>query len=131
MIENDLHTAEEANRRLKDIVRLTSDIVWEADRDFLITAISGTVLKHTGFLPNDIVGLVATEFWNLPDPDTIKSLKPFRNIRSVLTTSEGGQRWFLLSGLPVFDKAGNFQCVRGLAKEISDQVRMEQRLYQN
>ena len=43
-------SVEEANARLMDLVRLTSDIVWETDRNLHILYVSGTVLRVTGYL---------------------------------------------------------------------------------
>jgi PAS domain S-box-containing protein len=123
-----LLSAEEANRRLNDLVRLTSDIVWEADRDFQILNVSSTVLKVTGMLPQELLGKKLTDFWE-PGPGVdLSPLKPFREVPTI--TNVPGQKTghFLLSGLPVFNQAGEFTCVRGLVKDISRQVEAQKTL---
>ena len=123
-----LLTIEEANRRLNDLVRLTSDIVWEADRDLKLRNISSTVLKLTGHLAQELAGKCLTDVWRPVEDKIISPLRPFRDIRTDVVTPSGDIRYFLLSGLPIFDKSGGFVCIRGLAKDISGTVEVERSL---
>jgi PAS domain S-box-containing protein len=121
-------SVEEANRRLNDLVRLTSDIVWEADRDFQILSISNSVLKATGLLPQDLLGKTLADFWK-PEPSVdLSALKPFRDVPTKMNMQGQKTGHFLLSGLPVFNKAGEFVNVRGLLKDISPRVEAQQAL---
>ena len=121
-------SAEEANRRLKDLIRLTSDIVWEADREFRISSISSTVLKATGFLPQDLSGKKVHDLWKPESGVALSALKPFRDIHTTLNVPGGKTGHFLLSSLPIFNKTGEFVYVRGLLKDISRQVEAQQAL---
>ena len=116
---------EEVNRRLTDLVRLTSDVVWEADRKFRIRSISAIVVKVTGFLAHDLTGKVLTDIWRPQNINELSAMKPFRDVQCSLTTHDGELRYFLLSGLPVFGSEGQFLYVRGLAKDITRSVLAE------
>jgi PAS domain S-box-containing protein len=121
-------SVEEANLRLNDLVRLTSDIVWEADRNFQILSISNTVLKTTGLLPQDLLGKTLSEFWKAESGVELSALKPFREVPAILNVAGQKTGHFLVSGLPIFNKAGEFVCVRGLLKDISARVEAQQAL---
>ena len=121
-------SVEEANRRLNDLIRLTSDIVWETDRDFRISSISNSVLKATGLLPQDLLGENLADFWQVEPGVELSALKPFRDVPATMTLPGQKTGHFLLSGLPIFSRAGEFVCIRGLLKDISRRVEAQQAL---
>ena len=115
----------EVNRRLRDIIRLTSDMVWEADRQHQLITISENAIDHLGDHPSELIGRAIFDIWEVAGPRSINEMpawnKPFRNITAVRRLSDGQVRHFQLSGLPIFDDGdGSFVCIRGIAKDVTE-----------
>jgi PAS domain S-box-containing protein len=117
--------------RLRDIIRLTADLVWETDRDHRLTLLSENSLDLLGEHSSGLLGQSLFDIWQLksvkeqtPDLDW---RQPFRNVMATHIQASGDVRHFVLSGLPVFDDTdGSFICVRGIAKDVTDTVKSEE-----
>ena len=125
-----------AQERFDDIVRLTSDWVWEIDQDLNITLISDRVTKVLGFLPRELAGrklpsLADGEAGVISISQRFASMAPFRDHRFEARTKLGEVRLFLLSGVPTFShETGGHTGFRGTANDITDLVRREHSLIQ-
>lgn len=120
-----------AFRRLEDMTRLISDWVWETDSDGRITYVSERIIDRLGLHPVQVVGKLFTEFGafsskdgrTLPLPDF---KRPFRDVSFEAAGHDGELRHFAVSGLPRFsDKEENFAGATGIAKDVTDLVRVE------
>ncbi|MFN3461819.1 MAG: ATP-binding protein [Oceanibaculum sp.] len=125
-----------AHERFDDIVRLTSDWVWETDVDLTVTLISERVTKVLGYLPQELLG---KPLCGLADSDAGRralrrrcgSLTPFRDHHFEALTKSGEARLFLLSGVPVFNHdTGAHLGFRGTASDITELMRRETSLIQ-
>ena len=125
-----------ARERFDDIVRLTSDWVWETDADLTITLISERVTKVLGFLPQELLGRYLNE---LAESDAGRrsfkqrcaALTPFRDHHFEAQTKSGETRLFLLSGVPVFSHdTGAHLGFRGTANDVTELMRREFSLIQ-
>jgi PAS domain S-box-containing protein len=117
--------------RLRDIIRLTADLVWETDRDHCLTLLSDNALDLLGDHGSAFLKHKLTDVWQMfNDGQPVLSLdwrQPFREIKATYARDPGRTQHFLLSGLPVFDeKDGTFICVRGIAKEITKVVQSDE-----
>jgi PAS domain S-box-containing protein len=123
-----------AQERFDDIVRLTSDWVWETDTDLNIIMLSDRVTKVLGFLPQELVGrqlgsLADSEAGTIAMRQRFSAMAPFRDHRLEALTKSGETRLFLLSGVPTFSPAtGAHTGFRGTANDITDLVRREHSL---
>lgn len=130
-IAGDLSVAQE---RFDDIVRLTSDWVWEIDPELNFTMLSDRITKVMGFLPQELVGrplgsLADSEAGTFALRQRFASMTPFRDHRFEALTKSGETRLFLLSGVPTFSAAtGAHTGFRGTANDITDLVRREHSL---
>ena len=108
-------------------MRLTADLVWEADKNHIVTYLSDNATKVLGLHVSECLGKTVDEIWRLqpaaaPDKDWADWRRPFRDVQAHYTTPQGEERIFALSGLPVFDlETDEFQCVRGIAKDVTAQ----------
>lgn len=125
-----------ARERFDDIVRLTSDWVWETDIDLTITLISDRVTKVLGYLPQELLGRPLNE---LADGEAGRralkqrcaALTPFRDHHFEVLTKSGETRLFLLSGVPTFShETGGHLGFRGTASDITELMRREMSLIQ-
>jgi len=123
-----------AQERFDDIVRLTSDWVWEIDPDLNITMLSDRITKVLGFLPQELIGrplsgLADNEAGAISVRQRFASMTPFREHRLEALNKAGEPRLFLLSGVPTFSTAtGAHTGFRGTANDITDLVRREHSL---
>ncbi|WP_374652850.1 ATP-binding protein [Dongia sp.] len=123
-----------AQERFDDIVRLTSDWVWEIDSALNVTMLSDRVTKVLGFLPRELIGqplgiLADSEAGTLALHHRFAAMTPFRDHRLEAQTKTGETRLFLLSGVPTFSHAtGAHTGFRGTANDITDLVRREHSL---
>jgi len=131
---NDAQTSSrELQNRLRDIIRLTADLVWEADRDHRITSLSKNANELLGRHQSELVGSPLSDVWQLTDTEEGQEWpdwsKPFRELEVTFEMPDGEIRMFQLAGLPVFDhESGDFICVRGIAKDVTSKRRTEQAL---
>ncbi|MBI2253677.1 MAG: PAS domain S-box protein [Proteobacteria bacterium] len=123
-----------AQERFDDIVRLTSDWVWEVDPDLNFTMLSDRITKILGFLPQELAGrplgaLADGEAGAISLRQRFAPMTPFRDHRLEALTKSGETRLFLLSGVPTFSAAtGAHTGFRGTANDITDLVRREHSL---
>ncbi|MBT3700918.1 MAG: PAS domain S-box protein [Alphaproteobacteria bacterium] len=127
MAENGLPSRTDRNR-LRDIIRLTADLVWETDRDHQLTLLSENSQDLLGEHSSALLGRNLFDIWQLTPvkeqtPD-LEWRQPFRNVMAIHVSASGDIRHFVLSGLPVFDDTdGSFICVRGIAKDVTETVK--------
>lgn len=117
---------EENRKRTEDFARTSSDWFWQTDAatgaiDIFGAAPEGasavltTLLMGAGSAPG--VTICTKELAKVRD--AVAQRAPFRE-----TQAEGpfgsGRRWVAISGVPVFDAAGEFKGYRGSVRDISD-----------
>lgn len=124
----DLHTRQaELVEMLEDITRLTSDWVWSLSRDLRISFISDRIFDSCGILADSVAGKKLTEigtFKSASGEAMIPDLsKPFRDLSFEVRGADGGIRYLLFSGLPVFARdTGAFRGVRGIGRDVTERV---------
>jgi len=113
--------------RFDDIARLVSDWIWETDRHFNFTYVSGRVSEVLEYLPREILGRNLFKFGEFVTgagrgataPDET-SRAPFRGAQYRAAARHGEPRLFLLAGLPVFEeRSGAFRGYRGSGRDIT------------
>lgn len=130
-IAADLSVAQE---RFDDIVRLTSDWVWEIDPALNFTMLSDRITKVLGFLPQELIGrfigsLADSDAGAISLQQRLVTMTPFRDHRLEIRAKSGDTRLFLLSGVPTFSAAtGIHTGFRGAAYDITDLIRREHSL---
>ncbi len=117
--------AVDAKRRLDDITRLVSDWVWEADADIRLTYASHRIVELLGQQPIELVGHRLSDFGTFVTSDghalDPQWRSPFRDIPFETKDRDGNIRYFLISGLPIYNPENDsFEGVRGTAKDITE-----------
>jgi len=116
--------------RLEDITRLVSEWVWETDDEGCLTYVSERTNEKLGYHQVELVGKKLTDlgtFLGLPDgQDEPDWRNPFRDIEFIAQHSDGEDRLFKISGLPVFNpESWKFEGVCGIAEDITDERKRE------
>ncbi len=119
-----------AEERFQAVVELAADFYWEQDEDYRFT-----VYRPSGEPDPALDGLVGRTSWEFfaapaeiegwaPFMATLEQRVAFRDELHCLE-SQAGARHFRLSGQPVFDQRDRFKGYRGIARDVSAEVRTE------
>ena len=126
-------------RRMDARVRTASlaghDWLWETDRDSRLVWVSSSMVQHLGLDPEYEIGCKGVDFYEpLPGKEYAEQWDQFREARArrepfsnVLgqRVTPRGRVIISLSGLPVFDRQGNFMGYRGSNRDVTRQVQTE------
>ena len=125
-----------ARERLDDVARLSSDWLWETDRELAVTFVSPRVTEMLGFHPRELTGhnlidLAANGGEELAELLGQQPPPAFRDQEVEIVHKQGGRRLFLVAGLPVFcPETGDFLGFRGTAQDVTELRAREQALYE-
>ncbi|HOJ13417.1 MAG TPA: PAS domain S-box protein, partial [Deltaproteobacteria bacterium] len=126
----------ESEKRFRDLVENTSDLIWETDEELRFSFISRTEERHLGYAPGDMIGKTLLDFVP-PDQapaveSTLRDLKenprPFTNLVYTALHKDGSLHIRQTSGVPVYDDHGRFAGYRGVTRDITEQKRVEELL---
>ncbi|MDX1541200.1 MAG: PAS domain S-box protein [Geminicoccaceae bacterium] len=123
-----------AEARFRDITLSGSDWIFETDQELRYTYLSERFSEITGIPEAHVIGRRREEIYDA-DVDgpawrahlaVLADRRPYRD--QVLYSGKGaGRRWFRTSGVPVYE-AGVFKGYRGVASEITAEMRIQERL---
>jgi signal transduction histidine kinase len=122
-----LAKAQREAQRADDIIRASSDWVWETDRDGRLTYVSDRIV-HSLALPAMLLqGRRLDEVVDGPHGSVLASgplatLQPFRDLAVHARDARGLVRQFALSGVPTFDETGTFRGFRGTGTDVTERV---------
>lgn len=108
----------ECEERYQHIIEAAAEGVWTLDRENNITFINRRMADILGLAEADFVGRSASEFLELPPgpgqgaPPLVKEVK--------LKRKDGGERWTILSTIPILDRDGQPTGTLGLATDVTD-----------
>lgn len=108
------------------------DIYCRVDREGRITMISPSVLKRTGYTPEEVMGRPITDF--VDKQDIRRALvrlirnKSLRNFEATFQRKDGTVRQIMLNMLTLNDKNGRVEEVAALARDITELKRNAQEL---
>ncbi len=120
-----------ADERLQCVIELAADFYWEQDEQHRFT-----VYRPGGEPDAELRRLVGKTSWEFfaesPEADgwapliaTLERRAEFRDVLHCLGRSATGVRYLHFSGQPVFDQRGKFKGYRGIARDVSAQIRAE------
>ena len=123
--------AEKASRdreqRLRMLLEVTSDWVWEVDANGIYTYASPKVRELLGYEPNEVIGRRPFDFMP-PDEarriseafqSIVQSQQPFERLKNVNVREDGRLVVLETSGVPVFDSEGRLVGYRGIDRDIT------------
>jgi PAS domain S-box-containing protein len=129
----------DSESRFRDVIRSTSDWVWEADANLNLTYLSERITEALEVLPQMLLGknlLLLGTFEAGGNGEgspmrerLLRDFQPFRGEVFLVTDPRGVTRRFELSGVPVFEPtSGRFAGYRGTGTDITQRHRAEQAL---
>lgn len=132
-LEEALALRDSAEQRFTDIATVTDGWYWEQDADLRFSHMSRTPhIERLGLTGDRILGRTR-EAWVNSHPDVRASAdweivfsaqrdrRPFRNfVYRAPATPDGEERWFRISGQPIFDGGGKFLGYRGVGSDVTE-----------
>lgn len=125
--------ASRERKRFVDVMRATSDWIWEIDADGNLTFVSDRITEALGLPSFLIKGRSLFSIGSFPgsaeQPNgvvaSIEARLPFRDALVEITPVDGQKRIFHLSGVPVFDDAGVYRGYRGAGTDVTARIQAE------
>jgi PAS domain S-box-containing protein len=127
----------ESEEKYKTLVEATSDIIWEVDAEGRFTFISPKVKDLLGYEVDEVVGkkrtldLIAkgqSQRWLKRFKELNAKRGPFFGLEITHVHKDGRQVICEISGIPLFDSAGNFKGYVGIIKDITERRNMQEQL---
>jgi diguanylate cyclase (GGDEF)-like protein/PAS domain S-box-containing protein len=126
----------ESEERFRTLTALSSDWYWEQDEELRFTFLSSAIDTISGVVSSERLGKRRWEVTSIKfDPVALEEhkqllaqRKAFRDFRYSRIMSEGLLRHVSVTGSPIFDAAGTFTGYRGIGRDVTADVLIEQRL---
>ncbi len=120
-----------AEQRFEDIAEVASDWIWETDSDHRFSYLSSRFFDLSGHRPDEIIGLRRYQLIGDVDrPDVqahLADLEAHRQFSNFIYQAANlDNRWFKVSGKPVFNETGALAGYRGTGTDITNEVEAQQ-----
>jgi len=125
---------------LDDFETNSDDWLWQADAQLHIQRISEAFTRQSGLSPEQVAGMRIEDFISAsltldgrPDPgarqalDRMHARESFRDL-AIRMMVDDEERWWSVSGTPVFGRDGVFAGYRGIGRDITQKRRAEREL---
>jgi PAS domain S-box-containing protein len=128
---------QESEARFRDIADNALEWIWQVDTTGKYTYSSPIVKKILGYEPKEVLGKYYFDFFHPDEKQRLmeatarafEQKKPFRKFINRNVCRDGQSTVVLsTSGVPLFDKAGNFMGYRGADMDITDQYLAQKKL---
>jgi len=122
--------------RFRALVETISDWIWEIDNKGFFTYSSPKIKELLGYEPNEIIGKTPLDFmdsdYDKNLEETFKTLffsqKPYSGLINRCRHKNGEIVHLETSGVPIFDENGKFYGFRGIDRDITKRIKIEQKL---
>jgi diguanylate cyclase (GGDEF)-like protein/PAS domain S-box-containing protein len=129
----------ESEARFRSLTELSADWYWEQDAELRMTFHSRGFAQSSGTTSEKLLG---KRRWEEPNRAplsggwgehraTLEARKPFRDFEYVRIGDDGRRHYLSLSGVPIFDAAGEFKGYRGVGRNITERKQAEAALRQS
>lgn len=128
-----------SEQRFRNLVEASPDGIWEIDAEARYTYCSPQYKRLLGYEPQEMIGLSP---FDLCPPEEVESIRndfnqyardhrPFFNFRNPCLRKDGSTILFETSGIPVFDEKGKFHGYRGVDRDSTERIQIEEALRKN
>lgn len=122
---------EESEQRVRDMAEVAADWFWETDQNMRFIYLSPRLEEITGIRVERYMGRTREEVaaenigtlggnWEVHRRD-LAARRPFRDFRYSLQLSSGGDRFFAISGKPIYASDGLFLGYRGSGRDVTEE----------
>jgi len=126
----------ESEERFRALAESTSDWIWEVDQNSIYTYVSPKIKDLLGYEPEEVIGKTLFDFMPADEAervgglfrDIVDSREPFKGLENTNLHKDGRHVVLEMSGVPIFDKAGNLIGYRGIDRDITERKQAEREL---
>jgi PAS domain S-box-containing protein len=119
--------------RFRRLTELSSDWYWEQDENGHFTKIFGPVLEMLGIRVDDVLGNIRYDHgarWNEAEREILEAnlaaRRPFLDFVYSRANPDGSRQYLMVSGEPLFDSSGRFTGYRGVGKDVTDTMHLNE-----
>lgn len=123
----------DSEARFRRLTELSSDWYWEQDADGRFTRIFGPVFEMLGIRTDAAENIVRDDegaHWDDKERELLEAKlatrQPFLDFIYSRINSDGSQQFLMVSGEPMFDNAGGFTGYRGIGKDVTETMRVDE-----
>ncbi len=128
-----------SKKRLKDVLFSMADWMWEIDENGIYTHCSEHVSDILGYTQTEVVGKTPFDFMSPDEGKRVAVLfselaankLPIKDLENWNMRKDGKKICLLSNGVPIFDKDGNLKGYRGVDRDITQQIYLEESLRTN
>lgn len=124
---------ERSEEKFRGIFENLQDIYVRVDRHGIVTMVSPSVFKRSGYTPDEVLGENALNYF--VDPGVIRRAlfklvrtRSVRNFEATLRRKDGTERQFMFNMLLLKDEDGRYSVVAALARDITELKRQSAEL---
>ncbi len=128
----------ESEKRFMDLIENSTDWIWEFDENEIFTYASPRIKDLLGYTPEEVIGQSA--FTPMSSPEAKKVMEeflrfkqarlPFSHLINVNRHKDGTEVILESSGVPIIGPDGSFHGYRGIDRDITSRIRLEEQLRQ-
>ena len=132
-VSRQLRAAAERERRARELLRLAADVYWEQDRDFRFSHVSDprglihpeALAAQMGKTPWQVGQIGMSEAQLDAHRADLEAHRPFSGLLVRRRDGAGRARIHNVSGEPRFDDDGSFAGYRGVARDVTEELRAQ------
>jgi PAS domain S-box-containing protein len=126
---------EEKKEKYRHLAEITSDWIWEVDKDGYYTYSSPVVYDLLGYYPEEIIGIKPFDLMIEEDARTLTNVfqnaqvegRPLQNIENINVHKDGSPVILETNGIPIFDQSETVIGYRGIDRNITARKLAEER----
>ena len=126
----------ESKERFRNLTEITSDWIWEVDKNGFYTYVSPKIQDMLGYEPEEIIGKTPFDLMPPEEADRVfnifniirASKEPFNCLENINLHKNGHPVILESSGVPIFDADGEICCYRGIDRDITGRKQTEKAL---
>ena len=117
--------------KFRNLVESTSDFIWEIDESGRYTYVSPAAKALFGYEPVELIGKSPFDFMSGAEAARVaaefatiaRDRRAFSQLENTVTRTDGAEVALETSGVPIFDKGGNFRGYRGIDRDVTPRKR--------
>ncbi len=127
----------ESEKKYRDMVEITTDWVWEVDRDGVYIYVSPKVKDILGYEVDEVIGKTPFDLMSEDEAKKISKFfrekvikkEPFFGLENINRHKDGHLIVLETSGIPIMDERGELVGYRGIDRDITERKKMEKMLW--
>jgi PAS domain S-box-containing protein len=124
---DEARSAGSSDAHLRHVVEQMPAIMWSTDRDLRFTSSTGAALASLGLAPGQAVGVMLSEFFQPGDAELAHHRRALNGESVAFESAYGGRTW-ACHVEPLRDGSGEIAGTIGLALDVTERKKAEQRI---